>query len=167
MQQDRKVSPLIRPMEPEDLDRVVEIERASFPTPWSWHAFMSELYQNSRSCYLVAVVDGQVVGYVGSWVILDEAHVTNLAVHPDWRRRGIGEALMRALAEVCSARQVKRMTLEVRVSNVGAQRLYDKLGFVKVGIRRGYYHDNREDAIIMWKDGLGNDSGTHVVRLRR
>ncbi|HHV61773.1 MAG TPA: ribosomal protein S18-alanine N-acetyltransferase [Firmicutes bacterium] len=144
----------IRLMQYDDLDHVVEIESISFPTPWSRNAFASELFHNSRACYLVASVDGRVVGYVGTWLILDEAHVTNIAVHPDYRRQGIGEKLLRSMMALAGSRGAKRMTLEVRVSNKPAQRLYEKLGFVRIGLRRGYYHDNNEDAIIMWKEGL-------------
>ncbi|HHY97263.1 MAG TPA: ribosomal protein S18-alanine N-acetyltransferase [Firmicutes bacterium] len=155
----------IRAMRAEDLNDVVEIERLSFPTPWSRYAFLSELYQNSRSCYLVAELDGRVVGYVGTWLILDEAHITNLAVHPDFRKRGIAHSLMLLLFDICRSKQIRRMTLEVRATNFPAQRLYEKLGFVKVGVRRGYYHDNNEDAIIMWKEDLGQNTGTHVIKL--
>lgn len=141
-------------MRQEDLDHVIEIESASFPTPWSRNAFASELFHNSRACYLVASVGERVVGYIGTWLILDEAHVTNIAVHPDYRRQGIGETLLRSMMTVAASRGAKRMTLEVRVSNRPAQRLYEKLGFARIGLRRGYYHDNNEDAIIMWKEGL-------------
>lgn len=139
-------------MRQSDLDSVMEIEQASFPAPWSRNAFLSEIYENRRACYLVARENGRVAGYVGIWIILDEGHVTNLAVHPDFRRRGIGEKLMRAIISYAKSRGAKRITLEVRVSNLVAQKLYEKLGFVSVGIRPGYYHDNGEDAVIMWKN---------------
>jgi len=142
----------ISPMRQSDLDSVMNIEKASFPTPWSRNAFLSEIYENSRACYLVARQNGKVIGYVGIWVILDEGHITNLAVHPDFRRRGVGERLMRAIMDYARSKGAKRITLEVRVSNLGAQKLYEKLGFVSVGIRPGYYHDNGEDAMIMWKN---------------
>lgn len=139
-------------MRQSDLDSVMEIEQVSFPTPWSRNAFLSEIYENRRACYLVARRNGRVAGYVGIWIILDEGHVTNLAVHPDFRRRGIGERLMEAIMSCAKSRGAKRITLEVRVSNLGAQELYEKLGFVSVGVRPQYYHDNGEDAVIMWQN---------------
>jgi len=152
-------------MQPSDLDEVLAIERVSFPTPWSRGAFMAELFDSSRSCYLVAKLNGRVVGYIGVWLILDEAHITNIAVHPCYRRRGIGRKLLRSMMRVAASRGAKRMTLEVRASNIGAQRLYEQLGFTSVGVRRGYYHDNNEDAIIMWKEGLplGPDEGQAMI----
>ncbi len=139
-------------MRESDLDSVMEIEQASFPTPWSRNAFLSEITENRRACYLVARENGRVAGYVGIWIILDEGHVTNLAVHPDFRRQGIGEQLMLAIMAYARSRGARRITLEVRVSNLVAQNLYRKLGFVSVGTRPGYYHDNGEDAVIMWRN---------------
>ncbi len=139
-------------MNQSDLDSVMDIEQASFPSPWSRNAFLSEISENRRACYLVARENGRVAGYVGIWIVLDEGHITNLAVHPECRRRGIGEKLMRTIMSYARSRGARRITLEVRVSNAAAQRLYEKLGFVSVGIRPGYYHDNGEDAVIMWKN---------------
>jgi len=147
---------VIEPMRVADIDMVLEIERRSFPTPWSRAAFVSELLDNDRAHYLVARTATQngplVVGYIGLWLIAGEGHITNVAVHPDYRQRGIGRRLLEAAADLCRLRSARRMTLEVRVSNLVAQRLYRDLGFVSAGIRRGYYRDNNEDAIIMWKD---------------
>jgi len=147
---------VIRPMQVADIDAVMEIERRSFPTPWSRAAFVSELLDNDRAHYLVACVEteeaARVVGYIGMWLIAGEGHITNVAVHPDFRQRGIGRRLLEAAADICRACSARRMTLEVRVSNITAQRLYEDLGFVSAGIRRGYYRDNNEDAIIMWRD---------------
>ncbi len=138
-----------------DLDDVVELERLSFPTPWSRDAFRDELTNNSRATYLVVRDShGTAVAYGGFWLIFDEAHVTNVAVHPAHRRRGIGCMLMLALMYSALAKGALRMTLEVRVSNHGAQQLYKKLGFVSEGIRRGYYLDTREDALVMWLSDL-------------
>lgn len=145
----------IGPMRYEDLDQVVAIERASFRTPWSRSAFLSELLENQRACYLVARNgSGAIVGYAGAWLVLEEAHVTNVAVHPDWRRQGVGEALMRAIMETTAQKGARRMTLEVRTSNETARRLYERLGFVKIGVRPRYYQDNDEDALVMWREGL-------------
>jgi ribosomal-protein-alanine N-acetyltransferase len=100
------------------------------------------------------MVDDTVVGYAGVWVLVDEAHVTNIAVLPKWRRQGIGEGLLTKLMTVAKAHGADKMTLEVRKSNWGARRLYEKLGFVALGCRRNYYAETREDAIIMWKYNL-------------
>lgn len=142
----------VAPMCVEDLAGVLEIENASFSTPWSRDSFLHELLENERAVYLVAKdAQGQVAGYVGMWVIFDEGHITNVAVHPRFRKRGIGSLLLTRLVEICRERDVKFLTLEVRRSNVAAQKLYQKQGFVHMGVRRRYYLDNNEDALIMWK----------------
>jgi len=142
----------VAPMCVEDLADVLEIENASFSTPWSRDSFLHELLENERAVYLVAKdVLGKVAGYVGMWVIFDEGHITNVAVHPLFRNRGIGSLLLTRLAEVCREHDVKFLTLEVRRSNLAAQNLYYKHGFVHMGVRRRYYLDNNEDALIMWK----------------
>ncbi|MBE3577159.1 MAG: ribosomal protein S18-alanine N-acetyltransferase [Limnochordales bacterium] len=135
-----------------DLDQVLRIERLSFSSPWSRAAFLSELLENDRARYIVARIGDQVVGYTGMWIVIDEGHITNVAVHPHWRNRGIATQLLGALEEIARANGVRRMTLEVRKSNVVAHTLYEKLGFRDAGIRRAYYRDNNEDAIIMWKE---------------
>jgi ribosomal-protein-alanine N-acetyltransferase len=141
----------VEPMRLEDLEGILEIEEASFPTPWSRKSFLYELLENERAVYLVAREEDRVQGYIGMWLILDEGHITNLAVHPRARGRGIGELLLKALMAVSRSRGINRLTLEVRVSNLIARSLYAKLGFVGAGIRPGYYLDNNEDALIMWK----------------
>ena len=153
---------VIEPMRIRDVGAVLEVEKLSFTTPWSRAAFMSELLNNERAFYLVARNTarrgplpwntGQVIGYIGVWLIYDEGHITNVAVHPDYRQQGIGRRLMEAIEAVCVTKGVKRMTLEVRVSNLVAQRLYRDLGYISVGVRPGYYQDNNEDALIMWKE---------------
>lgn len=142
----------VRPMKLHDLPDILEIERRSFPTPWSKGAFLSELLDNKRAHYLVADYQGKAVGYIGLWLIAGEGHITNVAVHPNWRHRGIGRRLMEAMADYCISRGARRMTLEVRRSNIIAQRLYESLGFVYCGTRKGYYRDNGEDAFIMWRE---------------
>ncbi|SHM30050.1 ribosomal-protein-alanine N-acetyltransferase [Caldanaerovirga acetigignens] len=134
----------------EDLDQVMEVEKLSFTNPWSKNSFFLELTTNELATYIVAKVDGRVVGYAGMWLIVGEAHVTNVAVHPGFRKKGIGELLMRSLITMARESGAKMMTLEVRKSNYIAQNLYTKLGFEPIGIRRGYYTDNNEDAVIMW-----------------
>ncbi|WP_338031985.1 ribosomal protein S18-alanine N-acetyltransferase [Dehalobacterium formicoaceticum] len=139
------------PLQEEDLEQVIKIEQCSFPTPWSKQAFISEIYDNSLSYYCVGKLDGQVITYGGMWIIIDEAHVTNIAVHPDYRGRKIGENLLLHLIVQGIMRGALRMTLEVRPSNLSAQKLYQRMGFEAAGLRRGYYTDTKEDAIIMWK----------------
>ncbi|EAX46888.1 ribosomal-protein-alanine acetyltransferase [Thermosinus carboxydivorans Nor1] len=145
---------VIRPMTADDIDAVLEVERASFTTPWSRAAFAAEVADNDLAYYLVGEADGAVVGYAGVWIILDEAHVTNIAVLPAYRGQGLGEQLLTALMAYAKKRGALSMTLEVRVSNEGAQRLYRRLGFMPRGIRKQYYSDTKEDALIMWKEGL-------------
>jgi ribosomal-protein-alanine N-acetyltransferase len=135
----------------EYLDGILAIERVSYPTPWVRHAFLNEIYNNNFAYYYVALAGKKVVGYAGMWIILDEAHLTNVTVHPAYRGRRLGELLIRVLMQEAVYLGADRMTLEVRVSNHPAQRLYERLGFASAGVRRGYYNDNREDAIIMWK----------------
>ena len=144
----------VEKMTMKDLDEVMEVERQCFTTPWSRYSFVCELKDNQFSHYIVAKYMGKIIGYAGMWIILDEAHVTNVGVLPEYRGGGVGELLMRSLIIAAKEHGAKKMTLEVRKSNYVAQNLYSKLGFEPVGIRRGYYLDNREDAVIMWKDSL-------------
>ena len=147
-----QVQIVIDPMRVRDIPDIMRIERLSFTTPWTRGAFLSELLENDRAYYIVAKVNAKAVAYIGVWLISGEGHITNVAVHPDYRRQGIGRRLMLAAEELVLARGGDRVTLEVRKSNEWAQHLYRKLGFEEQGIRRGYYRDNNEDAIIMWKD---------------
>lgn len=147
------------PMTIGDLEEVLEVERASFPSPWSRQAFVRELTDNLYAHYIVARVGGRVVGYAGMWLVMGEAHVTNIAVRPEARGRGYGERLLRRLMEMAHAGEANRMTLEVRKSNVVAQNLYAKLGFTPQGIRKRYYTDSNEDAIIMWNDDIAKTLG--------
>lgn len=134
----------------EHLADICEISIFSFPIPWSYDSFKREL-KNKLASYLVVLNNDKVIAYGGIWVILEEAHITNIAVHPDYRNQGIGEVLLDSLLEKAYERGAKEITLEVRVSNLHAQWLYKKVGFVEEGIRKNYYEDNREDALIMWK----------------
>ncbi len=138
----------------EHLDQVLEIENVSFPAPWSKTSFLGEILQNDFALYLVALYDDVVIGYGGMWLILDQAHITNVAVRPDFRGRNIGKALMLEIIQQAILKGAKSMTLEVRPSNIIARGLYQGLGFIDRGRRKGYYEDNNEDAIIMWKDNL-------------
>ncbi len=134
-------------MREDDLHAVVQIERLCFPDPWSERAFREELHKPNASLW-VAREEG-VVGYGVLWMQVDEAHIANLAVHPQHRRRGIGRALLRALLLEARRRSAAFVTLEVRVSNLAAQQLYAAHGFEVVGRRKAYYTNNREDALLM------------------
>lgn len=134
------------------LPEVLAIERVSFPTPWTRQAFVFEILYNECARYVVALAGGRVVGYAGMWVLVDEAHLTNIAVHPEWRGLGLGRALMEEMLARARSFGVRAMTLEVRPSNLPAVRLYASLGFVERGRRKGYYADTGEDALIMWKE---------------
>lgn len=143
-----------RLMREEDLDQVMAIENASYPTPWSRGAFVREIVENVTATYVVAIQDEAIVAYAGMWTLLDEGHITNIAVHPDHRRRGLGLATLCELARRAQRQGASRLTLEVRPSNRGAQELYRRAGFEVRGLRRRYYSDTGEDAVIMWLDDL-------------
>lgn len=134
------------------LDGVVAIENVSFPTPWSKATFAHEVAGNDFAYYVVALDDNKVAGYAGMWVILDEGHITTIAVHPNYRRKGIGARLLNNLISAAKDRGCIKMTLEARPSNFAALDLYEKSGFVSFGMRPGYYSDTGEDAVIMWKE---------------
>ncbi len=134
-------------MNEHNLASVFEIEQESFKDPWSLQSFRSELELNRMAIYLVARLDGRVVGYIGSWLVLDEGHITTLAVESDYRRCGIGGCLVRTLIKRVIPHGARRMTLEVRPSNRGARKFYSNLGFEVHGRRKSYYSD--EDALIM------------------
>jgi [ribosomal protein S18]-alanine N-acetyltransferase len=140
----------IRFMTIDDLDAVMEIEHSSFSIPWSREAFYNEIEQNHLSTYLVAEDGERIAGYCGVWLVVDEAHITNVAVLPEYRGQGIGEDLMMRIMEISKEVGARVMTLEVRVSNVAAKGLYRKMGFQDGGIRKRYYSDNQEDALVMW-----------------
>lgn len=142
----------VEPMTLEDLEAVLEIEELSFPVPWSKNSFLYELLENERAVYLVAKNHYlKTIGYIGMWVVFNEGHITNVAIHPNYRRKGVAEKLIKELCVIAREKEVQHLTLEVRRSNLPAQNLYQKLGFVHMGIRRKYYLDNNEDAFIMWK----------------
>ena len=145
----------IRPMEPADIPALLPIEARCFGDHWTVQSFRDELDQ-ACSTYVVALLDGRIVGYAGFWLILEEAHITTVAVHPDQQGLGIGEQLLLALVDASLARAARWMTLEVRVSNVVAQKLYEKYGFTSLGRRRGYYQNDGEDALVMWTENMGS-----------
>ena len=142
----------LRRLEQRDLDAVEEIEQASYPTPWSRSMFVAELRKPSSLALGAYAEDGALVGYAFVSRYVDAWHVMNVAVAADHRRRGIAATLLERLFEVTASDPRSGYTLEVRVSNGQAIRLYERLGFEARGVRRGYYTDNREDALIMWRD---------------
>ncbi len=144
----------VRPMTLDDLDGVMAVEQESFLTPWSRSAFEEELVKNRLALYLVAFDAESIVGYAGTWLVINEAHVTNVAVHAARRREGIGRLLMEALMQMARDAGMESMTLEVRVSNEAAKTLYQQLGFVSAGIRKNYYSETKEDALILWREQL-------------
>lgn len=144
---------IIRDMMRDDVPRVMEIERECFPTPWHESAYLTET-SNRSAYYIVATVDSTIVGYGGMWIIMDEAHITTLGVARDYRGARVGEQLLVALLDEAIRRHARRATLEVRQSNQVAQNLYRKYGFTPAAIRRGYYTDNHENAVVMWIDSM-------------
>ena len=137
-----------------DVDAVHEIEKLCFAIPWSRESFLQEVTENACARYLVVREDGVPIAYAGMWLVLGEAHITNIAVRPDRRGRGYGELVTRSLIQLAADTGMTWMTLEVRRSNTVAQSLYKKLGFVETGLRRRYYADNNEDALIMAKEDM-------------
>ena len=144
---------ILRRMTAADVDGVAAVEAATFPTPWSRDAFASEM-RNVAARYLVAEKDGKIIGYAGAWIILDESHITNIAVLKEERGQGIGRALTAGLLQYLSNLGAAYADLEVRKSNEVAQNLYKSLGFIKLGVRKRYYEDNGEDAFIMVCDHM-------------
>jgi ribosomal-protein-alanine N-acetyltransferase len=141
---------VLAPMRRRHLRGVLRIEEAAYPRPWSMALFDSELDQRDQRTYLVAKVDGDVVGYGGVMYVLPDAHVTTIAVAPERRRQAVGTRLLLALCRAAVAKGASALTLEVRLSNDAAQSLYRRFGFVPAGVRKGYYSDTGEDAIVMW-----------------
>lgn len=133
-----------------DIGRLVEIEQQSFTVPWPPEAFYNDIIQNRFAVYIMIECNLEVAGYCGMWLVLDEAHITNIALLPKFRGRKLGEALLREVMSIAKNAGAETMTLEVRVSNIVAKALYKKLGFQEGGIRKNYYTDNYEDALVMW-----------------
>ena len=152
------------PMRRRHLRSVLNIEAQVYPRPWTLGLFMSELNLHARS-YFVARAEGRVVGYGGLMLSMEDAHITTLAVDPSWQRSKIGQRLMVVLAREAVRRGSRNLTLEVRVSNVAAQGLYRRFGLAPAGIRKGYYVESGEDAIVMWAHGI--DEGAYSDRLHR
>ncbi|HEX2040041.1 MAG TPA: ribosomal protein S18-alanine N-acetyltransferase [Acidimicrobiales bacterium] len=145
------------PMRRRHLRAVLRIESQVYPRPWSLSLFVSELALRSTRVYYVARVDGYVVGYCGVMLAGDDAHVTTLAVDPAWQRRGIATRLLLNAVRLATQRGARHLTLEVRVSNVPAQALYRRFGFRPAGVRKGYYVETNEDALVMWAEDIDTD----------
>lgn len=137
------------PMNKNHIHDILEISKLSFHTPWSKESFINEL-NNTFAHYVVATVDNKPIGYGGMWIIIDEGHITNIAIHPNFRGQRVGTKILEEMINVCKSKNAQAMTLEVRKSNLVAQKLYSSFGFKEEGIRKQYYEDNKEDCIIMW-----------------
>ena len=147
------------------LRAVLRIESQVYPRPWSLALFMSELGLRSSRCYVVARVGGSVVGYAGLMLTGDDAHITTIAVDPEWQRHKIGTRLLVFLARESVRRGARNLTLEVRVSNEPAQAMYRRFGFKPAGIRKGYYQETNEDALVMWAEDI--DTPEYAERVAR
>jgi ribosomal-protein-alanine N-acetyltransferase len=158
---------VVDPMHHEDVPAVHEIERLSFRTPWPAYAFEQELRSNRLARYLVARAGDRIVGFAGVWLMVDEAHITTFGVHPEWRRQRIGRQLLLNLAELSVSIGARRMTLEVRPSNLPAQALYRGFGFEIAGRRHRYYTDDGEDALIMTTPDLDDPRMRSLVEAER
>jgi [ribosomal protein S18]-alanine N-acetyltransferase len=145
----------IMPMRRRHLRSVVRIEAQVYPRPWTQSLFVSELALRSTRAYFVAKVGREIVGYGGVMLSINDGHITTIAVDPGWQRQSIGTRLLLALAREAIERNATALTLEVRLSNRGAQEMYRRFGFIPVGVRKGYYADTGEDALVMWAYEVG------------
>lgn len=144
----------IIPLELKHIEDILEVDTLCFSIPWSRESFISEVLQNKFARYVVAVQEDKIIGYAGMWLIAEEGQITNIATHPEFRGKRVASSMFEALLAICIKENVSSMTLEVRSSNLPALNLYNKYGFVQEGLRKQYYADNKEDAIIMWKHNL-------------
>ena len=148
----------IRPMEQLDIDSVVKIEEEAYGSHhWSKESFFNELMSDYAHYFCAIDINENIIGYIGTWQIMEEAHITNISVKKDFRRKKIGESLLCTAINDCYKNGIKYITLEVRVSNEKAINLYKKYGFNSLGARKGYYQDNNEDALIMWTENIFYD----------
>jgi ribosomal-protein-alanine N-acetyltransferase len=153
----------ITPMRRRHLRSVIRIEQQVYPRPWTFGLFLSEIGQRASRLYVVARVGGEVVGYAGLFRAMDDGHITTVAVDPAWHRHGIATRMLLALARGAVDRGCVNLTLEVRMSNSGAQALYQRFGFVPAGVRKGYYPETGEDALVMWANDV--DRPEYAARL--
>ena len=135
-----------------DIEGIYQIERACFSTPWSKEALLDDLEVEDKLYLVAEAEDGKIIGYAGSWLVLDEAQITTTAIHPEYRRAGYGAKMTRKLTQMLRKRGMKHIFLEVRVSNIAAQAMYRRLGFTAVGVRKQFYSDPVEDGLIMTKE---------------
>lgn len=140
----------VREMKMRDLSGVGKVEVASYQNPWPQDIFYHELTENSHAHYFVAMMDDEVIGYGGMWLVLDDGQITNIAIHPSYRGNKYGEKLFQQMIDYGMLHGMRNLSLEVRKSNTVAQRMYEKFGFVRAGIRKKYYTDDGEDAVVMW-----------------
>lgn len=156
---------MLRQMTVQDLDQLMVIEHQSFSLPWSRQSYEAEL-QNAFANYLVCDSAGELAGYIGMWTVMEEAHLTNVAVAPKFRRQGIGRTLLLAQEKLARSKGASMMLLEVRPSNQAALDLYASLGYILSAIRNNYYSDNQEDALIMIKhlneDNISEDQNLQI-----
>lgn len=149
----------IRKMHKKDIEQIMKIESVSFGNfHWTPESFAAEIENDIGNYFTAEDKKGEVIGYCGFWLIVDEAHITTIAVHPDLKKQGLGEKLLQKMIEVGYEKNAKWFTLEVRASNITAQNLYYKYNFKSLGLRRKYYQDNEEDALVMWTESIWNDS---------
>ena len=141
----------IRCMDVNDVDPVFSVEMQCFSTPWSRESFEYEMKENDKAIYVIAEYGGNVLGYAGMWKILDEDHITNIAVLREFRQKGIATMLIKKLLDLAKEASINSFTLEVKSTNDVAIKLYENFGFKKCGLRKGYYKDTQDDALIMWK----------------
>ncbi len=141
----------IEPMEIKHINEVYEIEKNSFSIPWTKQSLTQELLENKIAIYIMAVEDNNILGYAGMWHVVTEGHITNIAVKEECRKRGVGSALLKGLINIAEQKGMIGLTLEVRVGNAAAMKLYSNYGFKVEGYRKEYYSDTKEDAVVMWK----------------
>jgi ribosomal-protein-alanine N-acetyltransferase len=145
----------IKKMKKDDIDDVIKIEESSYGQHhWSKESFINEISNELAHYYALFTSDGKLAGYAGTWHILEEAHITTIAIAPEYRQKCYGQALLKKVIDDCYSEKIKYITLEVRISNTAAINLYSKYGFKSFGTRKGYYQDNNEDALIMWTKNI-------------
>ena len=151
-----------------DIENIVQIEAEAYGEHhWAKSSFYDEMNNNLARYYCAKTSDGETVAYAGTWNIIDEAHITTIAVKPDFKRKHIGEALIVKILENCYQNKIKYLTLEVRESNTPAIELYKKYGFTSLGTRKGYYQDNNESALIMWTENIFYDKFKSVFEVNK
>ena len=155
----------ISPMTRDDIEDITKIEAEAYGKHhWAKSSFYDEMSNNLAKYYVAKTSAGETVGYAGTWHIIDEGHITTFAVKKDYLRNHIGDAIMQKIIEDCYKDNIKYLTLEVRVSNIPAIKLYEKYGFQSLGTRKGYYQDNNEDALIMWTENIFYDKFKSVYQ---